>query len=174
MELSQDSGEPNYESYSLRQLQDVEQNIDRTAYPERYEKLQNEISRRIAEGEPAVHPDPPKLIPAVPQSHVRTAAFLNGGLSLLVLMGTGFSFLSNGLEGVLDSSGLSARMLSFVVTTYLGVGYASIRYNFGDTWPLYVLWPFSIMNVLNLDPTAVVSFYTMWVLFKTRPFEQSS
>lgn len=53
--------EPDYASCSVDELLDVERRIDRDAYPERWQRLQQELARRRHEGEPGNRPATSRL-----------------------------------------------------------------------------------------------------------------
>lgn len=168
--MNHDADEPDYESYSLRQLRDVERHIDQRAYPDRYARVCDEIDRRA----PTEEQLSCRLeIPREPMSsalhqHLRVAAVLSGGASVFALSATLYTIIVGGFDPLLDQLDRPAYYLVVFGVAHLVVIGASWEFAKGAAWPRYLLWPVSVLRVLDLGSGAIVGAYTIWLLWKTR------
>ena len=95
------SSEPDYENYNLEELEDILENIDREAYPERTKKVQEERNKKLAE-KPDSNPKQsinPKLIGVTGVVYSPTQAalgsFIGGPFASLYFLKTNFEVLRN-------------------------------------------------------------------------------
>jgi hypothetical protein len=168
--VNSDADEPDFTSYTLRQLHDVEQHIDRAAYPDRYARLCDEINRRpsIEVRKPEELENVREPMSATLYQHLRVAAVLNGGGAAFVLLATLYAVVTRGLDSVLqqiDQPAYSLVLICFANLAAIGVSW---EFSKCESWPRYILWPISVVTVLNLGASSIVGAYTIWVLWNTR------
>ena len=162
--------EPDYRSYTTSELLDVEKRIDRERFPERSQRLQQELANRSEAGEPLELSD--KLYPPDSEKlrrRIQVGAAVNSVYAVavfgLILYGLASS---NEIMKTLPSLGLPLVLVAGLL--YLGLLSTAYAFYCFEYWPRLILWPTSVLGVLNGSLFAVpVSLFTLWVLFTTRP-----
>ncbi len=170
-----DLREPDYSQYSLPDLLDVEQWIDRERFPERYARLRDEIASRnpVDEEDDAEEAafrvfDGRALPPRLRQTHTLLVAFLIGLPASLSVMVVTFSLLRSGTQQTLETLEISPVLLAGVVSIYVLLIYASIDFCRGKRWARFVLWPAALSMAVQLSMQSLIGLYVIWVLIRTR------